>query len=420
MGQTLAEKIISQRVGHLVSAGQFVLAPVDLVLAHEGTGVLAIEQYELLARGGLAATTLLFCDHAAPSPRKELSQVQARLRAFSKENGARFFEPGAGVCHQIVAEGWAKPGSIVVGADSHTCTAGALGAFATGMGSTDVGAAMALGQTWLRIPETIRVQLQGERQPGVSAKDIILYVIGLLKADGALYKALEFGGPALERMTVEERLTLCNMAVEAGAKTGLCAADEVTKAFLREQGRESDFAPLSPDPDEVYETVLDVDLGTLPPQVALPHVVDNVRPVGDVEGLAIDQVFIGTCTNGRLSDLRVAAAVLKGRRVHPKVRLLVGPASRQTYLQAIREGLIETLVEAGAVILPPGCGPCVGIHLGVPADGERCLSTQNRNFEGRMGNPAAEILLASPATAASSALTGALTDPTKYKQTTGA
>lgn len=420
MGQTLAEKIITQRLGYPVSAGQFVLAPVDLVLAHEGTGVLALEQYELLAKGGLATTTLLFCDHAAPSPRKELSHVQTRLRTFSTENGARFFEPGAGVCHQIVAEAWAKPGSIVVGADSHTCTAGALGAFATGMGSTDVGAAMALGQTWLRVPETIRVELRGERQPAVSGKDVILYVIGLLKADGAIYKALEFGGPGLEQMAVEERLTLCNMAVEAGAKTGLCAADEATKAFLREQGREADFAPLSPDTEAAYEAVLDVDLGALAPQVALPHAVDNVRPAGDVEGMAIDQVFIGTCTNGRLSDLRAAAALLRGRRVFPKVRLLVGPASRQTYLQAIREGLIEALVETGAVILPPGCGPCVGIHLGVPADGERCLSTQNRNFEGRMGNPAAEILLGSPATAAASALTGTITDPRRYIQRAGA
>jgi 3-isopropylmalate/(R)-2-methylmalate dehydratase large subunit len=420
MGQTLAEKILTRRVGHPVRGGQFVLAPVDLVLAHEGTGALALEQYQRLARGGLATTTLLFSDHAAPSPRKELSHVQARLRAFSAENGARFFEPGAGICHQLVAEAWAKPGSIVVGADSHTCTAGALGAFATGMGSTDVGAAMALGQTWLRIPETIRVELRGEPSPGVSSKDVILYVIGQLRADGAIYKALEFGGPTLEQMTVEERLTLCNMAVEAGAKTGLCAADEATRAFLGEQGREADFTPLYPDPDADYEAVLEVDLGTLQPQVAVPHAVDNVRPVGDIEGTTIDQVFIGTCTNGRLSDLKVAAAVLRGRRADPRVRLLVGPASRRTYLQAIREGLIEALVEAGAVILPPGCGPCVGIHLGVLGDGERCLSTQNRNFEGRMGNPAAEIFLASPATAAASALTGTVTDPRRYLQRTEA
>jgi 3-isopropylmalate/(R)-2-methylmalate dehydratase large subunit len=336
MGQTLAEKIIAQRVGHPVSAGQFVLAPVDLVLAHEGTGVLALEQHQLLAKKGLATTTLLFCDHAAPSPRKELSHVQSRFRAFSAENRARFFEPGAGICHQIVAEGWAKPGSIVVGADSHSCTAGALGAFATGMGSTDVGAAMALGQTWLRIPETIRVELRGKRQPAVSGKDVILYVIGRLKADGAVYKALEFGGPALEQMPMDERLTLCNMAVEAGAKTGLCAADEATRVFLKEQGREADFTPLAADPDADYEAVLDVDLSTLPPQVALPHTVDNVRAVGDAQNTAIDQVFIGTCTNGRLSDLRVAGALLRGRRVHRGVRLLVGPASRQIYLQAIR------------------------------------------------------------------------------------
>ena len=420
MGQTLVEKLIGRRLGRQVRAGEFVLAPVDLVLAHEGTGVLAIEQFERLGKPSLATTTLLFCDHAAPSPRRELSNVQARLHAFSSERGARFFGPGSGVCHQVVAENWAQPGGIIVGADSHTCTAGALGAFATGMGSTDVGAAMALGKTWLRIPETIRVELVGDLQPFVSAKDVSLSVIGQLGADGAIYKALEFGGPALERTTVEERLTLCNMAVEAGAKTGVCAADEATRAFLGQNGREADFAPVSPDSDAAYEAVLTVDLSALPPQVALPPTVDSVGPVGGAAGTPIDQVFIGTCTNGRLSDLRVAAAFLEGRSVHPSVRLLVGPASRQVYLDALREGLIETLVQAGAVVLPPGCGPCVGVHQGVLSDGEHCLSTQNRNFEGRMGNPRAEILLASPATAAASALKGEITDPRQLDDDPGA
>ncbi len=420
MGQTLVEKLIGARVGRQVKAGEFVLAPVDLVLAHEGTGVLAIEQFEELDRTGLAATTLLFCDHAAPSPRRELSQVQKRFRDFAAQKGAHFFGPGAGVCHQIVAERWAGPGHVIVGADSHTCTAGALGAFATGMGSTDVGAAMALGRTWLRVPETIRIELRGRAQPLLSAKDAILHVIGSLGADGAIYKALEFGGPALEEMTVEDRLTLCNMAVEAGAKTGVCATDEATRAFLERQGRGAEFVSISADSDADYEEVVEVDLSSLPPQVALPHTVDNVRPVGEAAGKPVDQVFIGTCTNGRLSDLRVAAAMVKGQQLHPSVRLLVGPASRRTYLEALHEGLIEAFVEAGAVVLPPGCGPCVGVHLGVLADGERCLSTQNRNFEGRMGNPQAEIFLASPATAAASALRGEITDPRTLHEGLGA
>ena len=411
MGHTLAEKIIAGRVGHEVKAGEFVVVPVDLVLAHEGTGPLALEQFEKLGRERPAVTALFFCDHAAPPPRKELSNVQKRLRAFAASNGARFYEAGAGICHQLVAEQWAKPGQIIVGADSHTCTAGALAAFATGMGSTDVAAAMALGETWLMVPQTFRIEIRGQLTPMVMAKDVILHLIGLLGADGAIYKALEFGGPTVEAMSVEERMTLCNMAVEAGAKTGLCAADEVTRRFLAEQGRGEDYMPLSPDPDASYERLIELDASNLSPQVALPHFVDNVRPIEEVEGISIDQVFIGTCTNGRLSDLRVAASILRGHRVHPHLRLLVGPASRRVYLDALREGLIETFVEAGAVVLPPGCGACVGVHQGILADGERCLSTQNRNFQGRMGNPRGEIFLASPATAAITAIRGEITDP---------
>lgn len=414
MGYTLAEKIIAQRIGREVEAGEFIVAPVDVLLAHEGTGPLAVEQFEGLGRERLAVTTLFFFDHAAPSPRRELSNVQKRLRTFAVEKGANVSEAGSGICHQIVTEQWAKPGQIVIGADSHTCTAGALGAFATGMGSTDVAAAMALGKTWLRIPQTLRIEIGGELPPMVAAKDVILHLIGFLGADGATYKALEFGGPVVENMSVEERMTLCNMAVEAGAKAGLCAADEVTHRFLEDQGRGEDYVPLSPDPDAVYERVIELDASQLSPQVATPHFVDNARPIEEVEGMSIDQVFIGTCTNGRLSDLRVAAGILKGRKVHPHLRLLVGPASRKTYLAALREGLIETFVEAGAIILPPGCGACVGVHQGVLADGERCLSTQNRNFQGRMGNPRGEILLSSPATAAATAVRGQITDPREF------
>ncbi len=411
MGHTLAEKIIGQKVGRAVQAGEFVVAPVDVLLAHEGTGPLALDQFEVLGEEEVATNVLFFSDHAAPAPRQELANVQQRLRTFAQETEVIFHQPGTGICHQIVAEQWAAPGQIVVGADSHTCSAGALGAFGTGMGSTDVGVAMALGKTWLRVPETIRVEVNGQYPDGVYAKDLILYLIGQLGADGAIYQALEFGGPAVAAMTIEERLTLSNMAVEAGAKAGLCAADEVTRAYLEAQGRGDAFVPLAPDPDATYERVVSIALGDLTPQVAFPHFVDNVRPVEKAAGLSVDQVFIGTCTNGRLSDLRVAAQVLKGQQVAPGVRLLVGPASRAVYQGAIAEGVIEVFIEAGGTILPPGCGACVGVHQGVLADGERCLSTQNRNFEGRMGNPASEIYLASPVTAAATAITGEITDP---------
>jgi len=282
------------------------------------------------------------------------------------------------------------------------------------MGSTDVATAMALGETWLMIPRTFRIEIEGQLPPMVLAKDVFLHLIGLLKADGAIYKALEFGGAAVENMGIAERMTLCNMAVEAGAKTGLCAADEITHRFLEDQGREADYTPLLPDPDAFYERLIELDVNHLSPQVALPNFVDNVRSIEEAEGVSIDQVFIGTCTNGRLSDLRIATSILKGRRVHPHLRLIVGPASRRTYLDALREGLIETFVEAGAVVLPPGCGACVGVHQGILADGERCLSTQNRNFQGRMGNPQGEIFLASPATAAATAVRGKITDPREF------
>lgn len=411
MGYTLAEKIIAQRTGERVESGDFVVVPVDVILAHEGTGPLAADQFETLGGDQVAANVLFFSDHAAPAPRKELANVQRRLRTLAAEAGCVFHEPGAGICHQIVAEQWAAPGRVIIGADSHTCSAGAFAAFGTGMGSTDVGVAMALGKTWLRVPETIRVELEGKFPTAVYAKDAILALIGEIGADGAIYKALEFGGPGATRMAMEERLTLSNMAVEAGAKTGLFAADGTTQAYLEAQGRGAAYTDLAPDEDAAYERVVTVDLDDLTPQVAFPHFVDNVRSVAESEGIAIDQVFIGTCTNGRLSDLRVAADILTGERVAPGVRLLVGPASRQVYQEALREGLIEAFVEAGGTILPPGCGACVGVHQGILADGERCLSTQNRNFQGRMGNPASEIYLASPATAAATAIRGSIADP---------
>lgn len=410
-GKTLAEKILSRKAKQDLQAGDFVVTPVDVVLAHEGTGPLAVDQFQALGKTKIGAQGLLFSDHAAPAPRKELADVQRRLRTFADKSGAHFYRPGTGICHQLIAEEWASPGQVVVGADSHSCSAGALGAFGTGMGSTDIGVALAFGETWFRVPETIRVEFTGKMSPCLSAKDLILHLIGSLGADGAIYKALEFGGPVVEALDVEGRLTLANMAVEAGAKAGLFAADQVTRAYLADQGREDSFQPLAPDPGAVYEQMVEIDVSALSPQVALPHFVDNVRPVEEAVGIPLDQVFLGTCTNGRLSDLRAAAAVLKGKEIPPGMRLLVGPASRRVYQAAVQEGLIEVFLDAGGVILPPGCGPCVGVHQGVLAEGERCLSTMNRNFRGRMGNPEAEIILGSPVTAAASALAGRVSDP---------
>lgn len=411
MGHTLAEKIIGNRIGREVGPDEFVVVPVDIIFAHEGTGPLVLDQLEVMEKDKIATTCLFFSDHAAPPPRIELADVQGRLRSFAEGVGAEFHQPGTGICHQLVAEKWAGPGQIIIGADSHTCSAGALGAFGTGMGSTDVAIALALGKIWLRIPETIRVEIHGQLPKGVYPKDVILHLIGHIGADGAIYKALEFGGPTVEEMSIEERLTLANMAVEAGAKAGLCAADETTRAYLEEQGRGQDYQAIEPDPDAYYESVIELDVSQLTPQVAFPHFVDNIHSIEEVDEIHLDQVFLGTCTNGRISDLRVAAQILKGVQIDSHLRLLVGPASRQVYKDAIKEGLIDIFIDAGGTILPPGCGPCVGVHQGVLAKGERCLSTQNRNFKGRMGNPESEIYLASPATAAASAITGTITDP---------
>jgi len=300
-----------------------------------------------------------------------------------------------------------------VGADSHTVTAGALGAFATGMGSSDVAVAFALGRTWFRAPESFLIELDSAFRRGVYAKDLILYLIGQIGADGANYRALEFGGKALAQMTISQRLTIANMAVEAGAKVGLFPSDEITRQFLKENGRGDKYKPLSADTGANYERVISVNLDQLEPMLSLPHAVDNVRPVGQMQGIKVQQVFIGTCTNGRLEDLAVAAEVLRGQKRHPGTRLLVAPASTQVLIKAIEEGYIQTLIEAGAAILPPGCAACLGLHQGVLGDGEVCLSTANRNFKGRMGNPTAMIYLASPAAAAASAIRGEITDPRK-------
>ena len=408
MGQTLAEKIISQHAGKDVKAGELVIAKVDVSAVQDGTGPLTVQEFKKLGKEKLnnPQRTILFIDHAAPSPRKELSNTHKVLRDFAKEYGAVLSEVGQGVCHQRLVETFVNPGEILVGADSHTCTSGALGAFATGMGSTDIAVAMALGKTWLKVPETYKIVVTGEFKENVCAKDLILHLIGLIGADGATYKALEFCGETIEKMSMSDRFTLSNMAVEAGAKAGLIASDETTKEFLKSRGREDKFVEIKTDEDSNYERIIEIDASTLEPTVSCPHTVDNTKLAKDLSDIKIQQVFIGTCTNGRIEDLRQAAEILKGKKVNPDVRLLVAPASKDVFLQALQEGLIEIFVEANAAILTSGCGPCVGVHAGTLADGENCLATQNRNFQGRMGNTLGNIYLASPITAAYTALNG--------------
>jgi len=413
VGKTLAEKILSDKSHGDAKAGDIVVADVDLVFVQDITGPLAIKQFKEIGFGSIAKPqrAIIFLDHAAPSPHRQLSNDHRFLRTFAKESGCFLYEVGSGVCHQLVAENLANPGDMIVGSDSHTVTAGALGAFATGMGSSDAAVALALGKTWLRVPESLLIILDGAFPKGVDAKDLILYLIGQIGAQGATHKALEFSGQALACLSMSQRLTIANMAVDAGAQVGLFPSDDVTSEFLVSQSRGDSYKPLHPDTDAEYQQAIHLNLARIEPMVALPHSVDNVVPVTEAKGVEIQQVFMGTCTNGRLEDLAIAAGILQGRKRHPDTRLLIAPASRQVLAQAIDKGYISSLVESGGIILPPGCAACLGLHQGVLGDGEACLSTANRNFRGRMGNPEAMIYLASPATAAASAIAGEITDP---------
>ncbi len=412
MGKTLAEKILSHESGTDARAGDVVIAPVDVVYSHDVNGVLNIRQLRESGLIDLAkpeATFFIF-DHAAPSPRMEMSNDQKFIRSYAREQGCRLYDIDEGVCHQIAAEDWVTPGKVVCGSDSHTPTGGALCAFATGMGGTDIAVAMGLGKTWLRVPESILVKVRGQFSPAVYPKDLGLYIIGQITAEGATYKALEFGGD-IGQIDMPGRLTLSNLSVEAGAKVGLFPSDDETRTYLEAYGRGEKFQYLSADERAEYEKILEVDLAEIQPMVAKPHSVDHVAPVKEVAGTPLDQVFIGSCTNGRLEDLAVVAGILKGRMRHPRTRLIITPASKKVYLAALKAGYIETFIEAGATVLSPGCGVCGGVHQGTLADEEICLSTSNRNFKGRMGNPKAQIYLSSPATAAMSAVNGVISEP---------
>jgi len=407
-GKTIAEKIFSTHSGADARAGDIVIADVDFVMGQDGTSPLAIRALENMGVDSLfdPNKVALVMDHSSPSPIEGVSALHTMMREFGKKTGCHIYDVGHGVCHQLIPEqGHVIAGDLMVGCDSHTCTYGALNVFSTGVGSTDGAAAMASGKLWFKVPETIKVVLNGKLQPGVYSKDIILHLAGMIGADGATYKALEFSGPVIDDMSIDARMSISNMAIEVGAKAGLMAADAKTLEWF--EGRTDRTPdPQNPDEDAVYEQIIEIDVSALTPQIAKPHAVDNVVPIDEVAGTPIAQGVIGTCTNGRLEDLAIAAEILKGKKIHPDVRLIVAPASRDILLDAMEAGYIQALVEAGACMVTPGCGPCVGTHNGVPSDGENVISTANRNFKGRMGNSNAFIYLASPATVAKSVLAG--------------
>jgi 3-isopropylmalate/(R)-2-methylmalate dehydratase large subunit len=413
LDKTISEKIISEHAGRELKVGDISVVSVDLVMSQDGTGPLAVSQVKKMGFSGVKnpEKSIFFIDHAAPSPRKELSNSHIVLREFADRTGAVISEVGEGICHQILTESFTCPGDIVIGGDSHTCTSGALGAFATGMGSTDIAVGYALARTWLMVPATIKVNFDRKINKGVFAKDLIIYLIGKITSDGATYKALEFGGEVGSILSMDERFTISNMAVEAGAKTGIFPSDSITKEYLKRQGRDDCFREIYADKEAKYEKIMDIDCSLIEPMVSQPHTVDNALPVSNLEKIMVSQVFIGTCTNGRLSDLKIAADILKDKKVARGVRLIVIPASKDIYLEALKTGILETFIDSGALVESPGCGPCVGIHQGILGDGEVCLSTQNRNFKGRMGNPDSFIYLCSPATAAWSAVKGYIADP---------
>jgi 3-isopropylmalate/(R)-2-methylmalate dehydratase large subunit len=416
MGQTLAEKILASHASlDEVHAGQFVEVDVDVVLSNDITAPIAIREFKKLGVDQVfdRARVIMVPDHFAPNKDIQSAEQCLTVREFARAQGLdHYFEVGRmGIEHVLLPEqGLVLPGDVVVGADSHTCTYGALGAFATGMGSTDVAVAMATGQTWMRVPETVRFVYHGELQPWVGGKDLILHTIGLIGVAGARYRAIEFAGPALEGLSMDGRFTMANMAIEAGGKAGLFAVDEATRAYVEARATRP-YQVYEADGDAAYLQILEIDVTEIEPQVAFPHLPENARAVGEAGEVAIDQVVIGSCTNGRLEDLRVAAGILRDRQVHPYLRCIVIPGSQAVYRDALREGLVEAFIDAGAVVSTPTCGPCLGGHMGVLAAGERAVSTTNRNFRGRMGHPESEVYLAGPAVAAASAVAGRIAHP---------
>lgn len=427
MKQTLVQKILARASGkQFVSVGEIIEPKVDLAMSHEN-GALVMNQFQAIYEGtGLELKVwdpnriAIIFDHRVPAESKKTATNQKKIRNFVNAQGIKKFHDirgdEMGICHQILPEyGYVRPGYVVVGTDSHTTSHGALGAFAFGIGATEMAAVWTLGSVLnVPVPPTIKVIAEGKFAPFVQPKDLILYLIGKITAEGANFKVLEFHGSAIKSMDTSGRLTISNMSVEAGATSGIVPPDEETLRYLREvAGVKENIDMLSPDEDAEYDSVVNIDLSSIEPQIACPHTVDNVKPVSAVEGVEIQQIVIGSCTNGRLDDLETAANILKGKKVARNTRMLIFPASTRIYQEAMEKGYLSTLLKAGAVIVNPGCGPCLGIHQGALGDGEVALSTTNRNFKGRMGNPNSEVYLCSPAVAAASAITGKITDPRK-------
>jgi len=418
MGMTMTQKILAKCAGvPKVEAGQLIEGKLDLVLGNDITTPVAITEFE---KAGLTQVfdrekIAIVLDHSTPCKDIKSAQLCAQARAFAHKYAiTHFYDVGQmGIEHALLPEkGLCAPGEVIIGADSHTCTYGAVGAFSTGVGSTDMAAGMATGLAWFKVPSAIKVTLTGKLPKFVSGKDVILHLIGLIGVDGALYQSLEFGGEGVHALEMDDRFTIANMAIEAGAKNGIFPVDEKTEAYL--QGRvDRPWTSVEADPDAVYEREVVIDLSALRPTVALPHLPSNTKTVDEMAGTPVQQVVIGSCTNGRLKDLAEAAAILRGKKVADGVRCIVIPATQQIYLEAMKAGYVEDFITAGCVVSTPTCGPCLGGHMGVLANGERAVSTTNRNFVGRMGPTDSEIILASPAVAAASAITGAITDPAK-------
>ena len=418
----ITEKILAKASGkNQVKPGEIVDANVDMVMIHDLTGPLAVEAFKKIGVEKVwdNQKVVVILDHQVPAESVTAAELHKKMRKFAQDQQLRIYDVGkGGICHQVMPEkGHVLPGTVIVGADSHTCTYGAFGAFATGIGSTEAAAVLATGKIWLKVPEAIKINVSGQFQRYVAPKDLILYIIGKLGAGGAIYKSVEFRGPTIRDMSIAGRMTLCNMTVEMGAKNGIVEPDETTRKFL--EGRTTKMLPpfesLISDPDAAYEKTVDIDVTELTPQIAYPSSVDNVKPAAEMNNVTVEQAFIGSCTNGRIEDLRVAAEILKGNMVKDGVRTLVIPASQEVYRQALNEGLIEIFTDAGALVCGSTCGPCLGGHIGLLAPGETCVSTSNRNFIGRMGSKEANVYLASPATVAASAITGKITDPQKME-----
>ncbi|MBD3286309.1 homoaconitate hydratase family protein [candidate division WOR-3 bacterium] len=417
MGKTLAEKILAKKACKSeVDAGQIVQAAVDVAMSHEN-GRMVKKSFEKIGVDKVwdPERIVIIFDHRVPAESERTAIGQKELREFVAAQGiGNFYDINVGVCHQVLAEeGFSRPGILLVGTDSHTTTAGALGAFATGIGATEMSAVWATGELWLKVPETLKIVVNGKLPDGVYSKDVVLKVIGTIGSDGADYKAMEYSGQAISDMTVASRMVISNLSMEAGAKTAFIIPDKVTEAYVKPRAKGA-YEMLVPDPDASYLSEHTFDVSDLEPQLACPHQVDNVKGITEVAGTKIDQAVIGSCTNGRLEDLQEAARVLKGEKINPGVRLLIVPASWSIYREALKQGILETLIDAGAVVLNAGCGPCLGAHEGCLAPGETAVTSTNRNFQGRMGSAQAYLYLASPATVAASAIEGKLADPRKY------